>query len=91
MHLYYFSVETLRALLARCGFRVVAVAPHRRIVRLTYVLSRTERWSPRLAALLQGAARRVGLGNLLVPVDLGDIFTLYAQRVDSPNRAADRG
>jgi 2-polyprenyl-3-methyl-5-hydroxy-6-metoxy-1,4-benzoquinol methylase len=88
MHLYYFSVRTLRALLERCGFRVVAVSPHRRILRLAYVLSRTERWSPRLAALLQRAAWRVGVANLLVPVDLGDIFTLYAQRVDSPNGAA---
>ena len=40
MHLYYFSVRTLRALMERCGFRVVAVTPHRRIVRLSYVLSR---------------------------------------------------
>ena len=90
MHLYYFSVRTLRALLERCGFRVIAVTPHRRIVRLTYVLSRTERWSPRLAALLQEGARQMGLGGLLVPVDLGDIFTLYAQRVDSPNGAPRR-
>jgi 2-polyprenyl-3-methyl-5-hydroxy-6-metoxy-1,4-benzoquinol methylase len=85
MHLYYFSVRTLSALLERCGFRVVAVSPHRRIVRFTYVLSRTERWSPRLAGLLQRAAQRVGLADVLVPVDLGDIFTLYAQRVESPN------
>ena len=85
MHLYYFSVRTLRALMERCGFRVVAVTPHRRIVRLNYVLSRAERWSPALAAGLQRAAERVGLGGVLVPVDLGDIFTLYAQRVDAPN------
>lgn len=87
MHLYYFSVRTLRALLDRCGFRVVAVSPHRRIVRLTYVLSRVERWSPRFAAVLQAAARHAGLGRVLVPVDLGDIFTLYAVRKDSPNGA----
>jgi 2-polyprenyl-3-methyl-5-hydroxy-6-metoxy-1,4-benzoquinol methylase len=91
MHLYYFSVRTLSALLERCGFRVVGVSPHRRIVRLSYVLSRTERWSPRLAAVLQRAARRVGLADLLVPIDLGDIFTLYAQRVEAPNGALRRG
>ena len=85
MHLYYFSVRTLRALMERCGFRVVAVTPHRRIVRLSYVLSRTERWSPPLANGLQRAAERLGLAGLLVPVRLGDIFTLYAQRVDAPN------
>jgi 2-polyprenyl-3-methyl-5-hydroxy-6-metoxy-1,4-benzoquinol methylase len=87
MHLYYFSVRTLRALLERCGFRVVAVSPHRRIVRLTYVLSRTERWSPRLAAALQRTAARLGLADVMVPVDLGDIFTLYAQRVEASDGA----
>jgi 2-polyprenyl-3-methyl-5-hydroxy-6-metoxy-1,4-benzoquinol methylase len=85
MHLYYFSVRTLRALMERCGFRVVAVTPHRRIVRLSYVLSRAERWSPSLAARLQRTAERLGVGRLLVPVDLGDIFTLYAQRVEVSN------
>jgi len=85
MHLYYFSVRTLSALLARSGFEVVAVTPHRRIVRLSYLLSRAERWAPRLAELLQAGARRLGLAERLVPVDLGDIFTLYARRVDAPN------
>ncbi|HLH21875.1 MAG TPA: class I SAM-dependent methyltransferase [Chloroflexota bacterium] len=91
MHLYYFSVRTLRALMERCGFRVVAVSPHRRIVRLSYVLSRTERWSPRLATVLQRAAERVRLADLLVPIDLGDIFTLYAQRIEASNGAVHHG
>src|SRR5262249_22346046 len=85
MHLYYFSVATLSALLRRCGFQVVAVTPHRRIVRLSYLLSRAERWTPRLPELLQAGAHRLGLAERLVPVDLGDIFTLFARRVDAPN------
>jgi 2-polyprenyl-3-methyl-5-hydroxy-6-metoxy-1,4-benzoquinol methylase len=85
MHLYYFSVRTMQALLERCGFQVVAVFPHRRIVRLAYLLSRTERWSPALAQALQAAAKRLGVARLLVPVDLGDIFTLYARRATPPN------
>jgi 2-polyprenyl-3-methyl-5-hydroxy-6-metoxy-1,4-benzoquinol methylase len=85
MHLYYFSVRTLSAMLEQCGFEVVKVAPHRRIVRLAYLLSRTERWSPGLAQGLQAAADRLGFGQWLVPVDLGDIFTLYARRSDAPN------
>ncbi len=85
MHLYYFSVHTLTALLARCGFRVVAVRPHRRIVRLAYLLSRAERWVPHTARRLQHVARRLGLDRRLVPIDLGDIISVYAQRVDSPN------
>ena len=85
MHLYYFSVRTLSAMLERCGFQVATVTPHRRVVRLSYLLSRTERWSPSLAQGLQVAASRLGLAERLVPIDLGDIFTLYARRVDPPN------
>jgi 2-polyprenyl-3-methyl-5-hydroxy-6-metoxy-1,4-benzoquinol methylase len=80
MHLYYFSVRTLTAMLARCGFRVVAVAPHRRIVSVSYLFSRAAVWVPGLAGLFQSAAQRLGLAERLVPVDLGDIFTIYARR-----------
>ena len=82
MHLYYFSVRTLRALLERCGFRVVAVTPHRRSVSLSYLFSRAEAWSLSLAWLLQASAQYLGVAERLVPVDLGDLFTMYARRTD---------
>jgi 2-polyprenyl-3-methyl-5-hydroxy-6-metoxy-1,4-benzoquinol methylase len=84
MHLYYFSVRTLSALLNRCGFEVLGVHPHRRIVRLSYLLSRVERWSAPAARLAEAAAHRLRLANRVVPVDLGDIFTLYARRIGPP-------
>ncbi len=83
MHLYYFSVRTLTALLARCGFETIAVRPHRRIVRFAYLLSRLERWLPYPARLAQRVARRLGIADWLVPIDLGDIFTLYARRCEA--------
>jgi 2-polyprenyl-3-methyl-5-hydroxy-6-metoxy-1,4-benzoquinol methylase len=80
MHLYYFSVRTLSALLARCGFRVVSVTPHRRIVSVSYLFSRAAAWVPGVSHLLQQGAERLGLAERLVPIDLGDIFTIYARR-----------
>jgi 2-polyprenyl-3-methyl-5-hydroxy-6-metoxy-1,4-benzoquinol methylase len=90
MHLYYFSVRTLSALLERCGFETIAVAPHRRIVRLAYLLSRAERWVPRPVHALQAVVGRLRLAERLVPVDLGDIVTVYARRVAAPVTPADR-
>ncbi len=80
MHLYYFSERTLTAMLERCGFRVVGVAPHRRIVSVAYLCSRAAVWAPGPARLLQRAAERLGMAEHLVPIDLGDIFTVYARR-----------
>ncbi|MBX5491339.1 MAG: class I SAM-dependent methyltransferase [Chloroflexi bacterium] len=93
MHLYYFSERTLRALLARCGFEVLAVRPHRRIVRVSYLLSRAERWLPQASRLAVAAAERLRLADYLVPIDLGDIITVYARRSEphpSPNGVAVR-
>jgi 2-polyprenyl-3-methyl-5-hydroxy-6-metoxy-1,4-benzoquinol methylase len=84
MHLYYFSVRTLTMLLERCGFETIAVAPHRRIVRLAYLLSRAERWAPGPARALQAVVGRLRLAQRLVPVDLGDIVTVYARRAAAP-------
>jgi 2-polyprenyl-3-methyl-5-hydroxy-6-metoxy-1,4-benzoquinol methylase len=86
MHLYYFSTGTLSALLRRCGFELIRVRPHRRIVRVSYLLSRAERWLPWAARLAQATARQARLAERLVPVDLGDIISVYARRVDeTPN------
>jgi len=82
MHLYYFSERTLSAMLEQCGFRVVGVAPHRRIVSVAYLCSRAAVWAPRPARLVQRAAERLGIAERVVPVDLGDIFTIYARRND---------
>ena len=52
MHLVYFSRRTLGELLRRCGFEVVEVTRHRRIVRVSYAVSRLGTLQPR------GRARR---------------------------------
>ena len=45
MHLVYFSRRTLGELLRRCGFEVVEVSRHRRIVRVSYAVSRLGTYS----------------------------------------------
>src|SRR5262249_50757749 len=77
MHLSYFSSATLRRMFEDAGYEVVAIRRHTRIIRLGYV---TDQLAPRLGPLapLARAVSRSRLGDQLIPVDLGDIITLYA-------------
>lgn len=78
MHLYYFSPDTLRALLSRCGLDVLEVRRHRRIVSARYLLQKVAAQSAWLFPTLSLAARLPLLGNIHVPVNLGDIINVYA-------------
>lgn len=81
MHLYYFTPRTLQRMLERAGFEMVATSPHKRVVRLAYLVSRLEAYCRPVARLLERAVERAGLADRLVTVDLGDIFVAYARRI----------
>jgi len=80
MHLYYFSPDTLRALLSRCGLEVVEVRRHRRIVSARYLLQKLAAQSAAFSPLLLLLARLPLLGGIHVPVNLGDIINVYAEK-----------
>jgi 2-polyprenyl-3-methyl-5-hydroxy-6-metoxy-1,4-benzoquinol methylase len=80
MHLYYFTPRTLRAMLEQAGFEVLETVPHKRVVRLAYLVSRVEAYCRPLARVLEWLVERTGQGSRLMTVDLGDIFTCYARK-----------
>jgi 2-polyprenyl-3-methyl-5-hydroxy-6-metoxy-1,4-benzoquinol methylase len=80
MHLYYFSPRTLRQMLAQTGFEMVETVPHRRIVRLSYLVSRLEAYCKPLERLLAWGVAKAGQSDRLVAVDLGDIFVTFARK-----------
>jgi 2-polyprenyl-3-methyl-5-hydroxy-6-metoxy-1,4-benzoquinol methylase len=80
MHLVYFSRRTLLNMLTKAGFRVVEMVPHKRVVRLSYLVSRVEPYSRPLYRATDAIVRLVRQGDRLVPVDLGDIFVTFARR-----------
>ena len=81
MHLVYFSRRTLHNMLTKAGYRVVEMTPHRRVVRLSYLISRIEPYCKPLYQALDFAVRRTGQGDRLVAVDLGDIFMTFARKI----------
>jgi ubiquinone/menaquinone biosynthesis C-methylase UbiE len=80
MHLYYFTPQTLRQMLERAGFEMLESVPHKRVVRLAYLVSRLEAYCRPVARLLEWTVAKLGQSDRLVAVDLGDIFVTFARK-----------
>jgi ubiquinone/menaquinone biosynthesis C-methylase UbiE len=84
MHIYYFSRHTLRAMLERCGFRVLSDRPQGRYLRLGYLMNRVGALLPPVGRPAEALVTRLNLRSVAAPVNLGDLFTAYAQKADLP-------
>lgn len=80
MHLYYFDPSTLGRMLQLAGFRVLETINQGRYLRLGYLFSRLEAYLGPVAGALRASAERLGLARIPVPVNLGDLFTTFAQK-----------
>jgi len=80
MHIYYFSRRTLRAMLEKCGFRVLSDRPQGRYLRLGYLMNRMAALMPLVGRPAEWLVTKLGLRGLAVPVNLGDLFTAYARK-----------
>jgi 2-polyprenyl-3-methyl-5-hydroxy-6-metoxy-1,4-benzoquinol methylase len=80
MHVYYFSRDTLAAMLERANFRVIETSARGRVLRLSYILSRLTPYSATLAGTLRRGVDALGLAHYPVPVNFGDLFTIYARK-----------
>jgi 2-polyprenyl-3-methyl-5-hydroxy-6-metoxy-1,4-benzoquinol methylase len=80
MHLVYFSRRSLHNMLTKAGFRVVEMTPHKRVVRLSYLVSRLEPYCRPAYRVLDWLVRLTRQGDRLVAVDLGDIFVTFARK-----------
>jgi ubiquinone/menaquinone biosynthesis C-methylase UbiE len=81
MHIYYFSRRTLRAMLEKCGFRVLDDRPQGRYLRLGYLANRVGALVPLVGKPAEWVVTKLGLRGMAVPIDLGDLITAYAQKV----------
>lgn len=84
MHTYYYSRNTLKKMLRKANFNLIKVSNHTRIVRLQYLISRLQEYSPALTGLLSACIDKVGVGGMLVKVNLGDLIMIYARKKQCP-------
>ena len=80
MHLYYFSKRTLCEMLEKCGFDVLDAHSQGRYLRLGYLMSRARTVLPLLGRPAEWLVTKLRIRGLAVPVNLGDLFTVYARK-----------
>ena len=80
MHLYYFSPRTLGKMLEHAGFQVIRSSAQGRFLRLGYFATRIKPYSKLLFRMLDTVFTRTNLCSVAVPVNFGDLFTLYARK-----------
>jgi 2-polyprenyl-3-methyl-5-hydroxy-6-metoxy-1,4-benzoquinol methylase len=81
MHLFYFSQSTLRQMVEEIGYQVAHSSPQGRYTRLGYLVTRVRAFSRPVAWLMEGLVDLLHLNGVAVPINLGDLFTLYARKV----------
>jgi 2-polyprenyl-3-methyl-5-hydroxy-6-metoxy-1,4-benzoquinol methylase len=82
MHLYYFTRRTLALLMEKAGFDVLGVKPQGRYLRLGYLATRIAAFSQLLGRAAGWLFGRLGLGEHAIPINLGDLVTIYARKPD---------
>jgi len=80
MHNYFFSPKTLGAMVEEAGLEVDSSRVQGRYLHLGYLLSRLSGWSKPLGRVAERMAKAVHVNQCLVPVNFGDLFTLYARK-----------
>lgn len=81
MHLFYFSRHTLVAMLNKAGFRVRWMGAQGRYLQAGYLASRVTALLPLVGRPLERLVTWLKLREVALRIDLGDLFTTYAQKV----------
>ncbi len=87
MHIHYFSQDTLIRFIKKSGFEILWSGSQGRYLSLGYLASRVQGMSKPLGSLANIAVNFMGSGEVLVPVNLGDLITVYARR---PEKVTDK-
>jgi SAM-dependent methyltransferase len=85
-HVHYFTRASLTALLRARGFEVLEVTTAPKAFSVAYYLGRLGGYSPPLAEMLVGAARRAGVAGRLWAPDFRDRMAVVARPCDPGSR-----
>lgn len=82
MHLHYFSKKSMAQMLEKNGYQVVWSGAMGRYLRLGYIASRVGGLNKPLGKVVEKIVSGLGLKEVAVPVNFGDLFTVYARKPD---------
>jgi SAM-dependent methyltransferase len=80
MHLHYFSRKSLRRLLEQSSFEVLWQGAQGRYVTMDYLVTRVHQFTRPFSRLMDAVVSVAALGQATVPLNFGDLFTVYARR-----------
>ena len=80
MHIHYFSQHTMRQMLEKNGFQVHWSGIQGRYLTASYLASRVTAFNKPLGHVMTRLLSSLHLGQVAVPINLGDLFTVFAQR-----------
>jgi 2-polyprenyl-3-methyl-5-hydroxy-6-metoxy-1,4-benzoquinol methylase len=80
MHIHYFSRRTLRQMLQKSGYEIIWDEVQGRYLRLGYLATRLSGLHPLLGWAAERVVQVLGIAGVAVPVNFGDLFTVYARR-----------
>ena len=80
MHIHYFSKSTLSQMIERGGFDIIWAGAQGRYLRLGYLASRLGGLNSRLGRFAGQMVMRLRLAGVAIPVNFGDLITIYARR-----------
>lgn len=80
MHVHFFSKRTLSQMMVQSGFEIVKVQTEGRYLRLGYLATRLGGLNKMVGRMVGGIIGRFGWSAIPVPINFGDLFTVYARR-----------
>ncbi len=80
MHIQYFSQRTMKQMLQKNGFELIWCGAQGRYLRLGYLASRLQALNLPLSKGVVRLVEQMGLNQLPLPINFGDLFTAYARR-----------
>ena len=80
MHLYFFSPRTLSKMLEQSGYEVIHWSSQGRYLRLGYFITRLEPYSKPIYKILNAITTKMNWNSIPIPVNFGDLFTLFARK-----------
>ncbi|MFT7584781.1 MAG: SAM-dependent methyltransferase [Cellvibrionaceae bacterium] len=82
MHVQFFSQKTMVRFLEKAGFEVIWTGTQGRYLRLHYLVSRLGGLNRSLGRFSDLIVHTLRIGDRAIPVNFGDLFTVYARRID---------
>ena len=80
MHVQFFNRATLTKLLEDAGYKVQVVRTEGRFLRMGYLVTRLGGLHPMLGKIAGAIVSRLGAEERALPINFGDLFTVYAIR-----------